>query len=276
MRRRIEKLGFDIVHGCQLRCVGCPNSVIQPKIKQISVEDFSRCLAHLDVGHIELFRLFNFGEPLLHKDLPGILAQFPRQLFRVGVVELSTNAQYHDFDMLAETLSVGVLGRLVVSCDGDGTPESYEAVRPPAKWEKLLEFLRRAKELRDRHAPEMQLVTRTICEDAAAQARWRSVLEPLGWTPEFRGWLILPGARNMTGREPKVPNQVCRFLDGDKFYVDYDGTVVPCCAHPRAGVLGDLKTQTWSEILLGEARARMRRAMVEDRAAMPLCGECAF
>ena len=276
MNRNIEKLGFDIVHGCQLRCVGCPNAVLQPKIKQISVADFARCLAHLDVVRIELFRLFNFGEPLLHKDLPGILREIPRQLFRVELVELSTNAQYHDFPMLKESLQTGVLGRLVVSCDGDGTPAGYEATRPPAKWEKLLEFLRRAKELRDRFAPQMELITRTVCEDAEAQARWRAVLEPLGWRPEFRGWLNLPGAENMTGQPPAVGNGVCSFMQGDKFYVDYDGTVVPCCAHPRAGVLGDLKTQTWSEILLGEARARMRRAMVEDRAAMPLCGECAF
>ncbi len=276
MRRRIDKLGFDIVHGCQLRCVGCPNAVIRPKIRQISVADFERCLAHLDVGEVRLFRLFNFGEPLLHKDLPGILAVIPKQLFRVGLVELSTNAQYHDFDMLAEALRTGVLGRLVVSCDGDGTAASYEAARPPAKWEKLLAFLRRAKELRDRFAPGMQLVTRTICTDPEAQARWRRVLEPLGWTPEFRDWLNLPEAQRVSGRPLEVGSGACSFMDGSKFYVDYDGTVVPCCAHPRAGVLGDLRTQSWSEIMSGAPRLRMLQAMRDHRPQMPICGECEF
>ena len=33
----IYNLHFDIVHGCQLRCVGCPNSILQPKIKRMPV-----------------------------------------------------------------------------------------------------------------------------------------------------------------------------------------------------------------------------------------------
>jgi hypothetical protein len=41
--RSIYNLHFDIVHGCQLRCTGCPNSTLQPKIKRISVEDFNAC-----------------------------------------------------------------------------------------------------------------------------------------------------------------------------------------------------------------------------------------
>lgn len=48
-------------------------------------------------------------------------------------------------------LRLEVLTRLVVSCDGDGTPESYERLRPPSRWERLIEFLERAK-LRDLEA----------------------------------------------------------------------------------------------------------------------------
>ena len=47
----------------------------------------------------------------------------------------------------------------------------------------------------------------------------------------------------MTRRPPSVPEGVCQYLRGPTLYVDHDGTVVPCCVHPRAGVLGNLKTQ---------------------------------
>jgi hypothetical protein len=40
----IYNFHFDIVQGCQLRCLGCPNSTLQPKIKRMSREDFERCL----------------------------------------------------------------------------------------------------------------------------------------------------------------------------------------------------------------------------------------
>lgn len=57
---------FDIVNGCQLTCIGCPNSTLQPKVSRISLEDFGRFLGNIDVKAIQLFRLFNYGEPLLH------------------------------------------------------------------------------------------------------------------------------------------------------------------------------------------------------------------
>ena len=151
--RHIYNLHMDIVHGCQLRCVGCPNSTLLPKVKRISVADFSRILGNIDVEAVHTLRLFNFGEPLLHKDLPGILAEIPKQRWSTEVVEISTNAQHVDWDSLARALELKVLTRLVVSCDGDGTPGEYERLRPPSKWSKLIEFLERTRELRDRHSP---------------------------------------------------------------------------------------------------------------------------
>lgn len=272
----ISKLGFDIVHGCQLRCLGCPNSILKPKIKQISSDDFHACLRNIDVKRVGLFRLFNFGEPLLHKQLPDVMLQIPKQSWKVDVVEISTNGQYHDFEMLAEAMKTGVLNRLAASCDGDGTPEDYERLRPPGKWDKFVEFLAKAKELRDRHAPKMKLINRIVCTDPVAQQRWRNTLDPLGWSPEFRDWVILPEAKNMTGRAPIVPNRVCSFMSGDKLYVDYDGTVVPCCAHPQAGVLGSLHNNTFSEILAGDQRKKMLFALETNRRDMKICGECEF
>jgi radical SAM protein with 4Fe4S-binding SPASM domain len=276
--QRLAKLGFDIVHGCQLRCVGCPNSTLMPKIRRIEVADFEQCLDHLDVAEVDLFRLFNFGEPLLHHDLAGILAAIGRRrTLNIGLVEISTNAQYHDFDALAEALATGALGRLVVSCDGDGTPAEYEQLRTPSRWPKLIEFLERAKELRDRHSPYTQLMTRSVCTSAEGRRRWLELLRPLGWEPEFRGWLYLPeSASNMTGRAPLVPEGVCQYLRGPTLYVDWDGTVVPCCVHPRAGVLGNLKTQRYSEIFNAAERQAMMSAMQRDRRAMRICGQCEF
>jgi len=65
----IYNVHFDVVHGCQLRCVGCPNSTLKPKIKTIDPDFFGTCLRNIDVQQIHTFRLFNFGEPLLHKQL---------------------------------------------------------------------------------------------------------------------------------------------------------------------------------------------------------------
>lgn len=66
--RTLVDFHFDIVHGCQLRCVGCPNSTRLPKIQRVTVENFSRCLANVNVSHVKRFAFFNYGEPLLHPE----------------------------------------------------------------------------------------------------------------------------------------------------------------------------------------------------------------
>ena len=134
----------------------------------------------------------------------------------------------------------------------------------------------------------MQLWTRTVIQTRSDAQRWEDFLRPRGWMPEFRRWMFLPQSkRNLTGRTVAVPSGHCVALaDPSEFtshtwfgeinllYVDADGTVVPCCYHPRAGVLGNLKTQKYSEILNGAGRQAMKRMMQENRAAMPVCGCC--
>lgn len=286
--KQIYCLHFDIVHGCQLRCVGCPNSTLLPKIKRISVDDFRTCLSNIDVEQIHTMRLFNFGEPLLHKQLSDIVSVIPEQRWNVSIVEISTNAQRVDWNDFENALKQEVVTRLVVSCDGNGTAEEYERLRPPSKWSQLIDFLERARELRDRWSPGLQLITKTVVRSAEDKARWREVLLPRGWTPEFRGWMALPeSAQNMTNREIKAPAGPCVFLaQPNEFsnhpwhgeirllYVDADGTVVPCCIHPRAGVFGNLKERRYSEILNGDLRAKFLQRMVEDRKGMSICGQC--
>jgi radical SAM protein with 4Fe4S-binding SPASM domain len=274
----IARFHFDIVHGCQLRCVGCPNSTLAPPVQRVAVDAFEACLRNVDVKEVYYLRLFAFGEPLLHHDLAGILECIPRQSWSVLGVEISTNAQNPDWNDLENALRTKVLTTLAVSCDGDGTPEEYERLRPPSRWGKLIEFLERVKELRDRHHPELQLITRTICQDPAAQARWLKILVPRGWDTEFRGWHYLPeSAMNMTGRAPKVPQNVCKFQNvHDKLYVDFDGTVVPCCAHPRAGVFGNLHQHSYNEIMRSRARAEMLARLGSQRDSMPVCNTCEF
>jgi radical SAM protein with 4Fe4S-binding SPASM domain len=63
----------------------------------------------------------------------------------------------------------------------------------------------------------------------------------------------------------------------DKYlFVDADGTVVPCCVHPRAFALGNLKAQRYSEILRSEARKKKLRELRTAKQKMPICGDCGY
>jgi len=266
---------FDIVNGCQLECVGCPNSTLKPAIQRISRDDFASCLANIDVDNIRLLRLYNYGEPLLHKGLAELLQEIPRQRWSADVVEISTNAQYVDWPSFEAALRTGIINRLVVSCDGDGTPADYERLRPPSRWDRFIEFLRRVGELRDQLQPDLKLMTRTICTDDTAKARWRSVVRPFGWEPEFRDWLMLPQAKENYSNA-QAAQGLCLFQRKQvALYVTANGTVVPCCFHPRAAELGNLLHQTFSQIMAGRQRQDFSAVMETDRAVMPICGKCA-
>ena len=287
--KHIFMLQFDIVRGCQLRCLGCPTPVIEPKVYRIPVEDFSRCLANIDVERIAYLRLYREGEPLLHRQLASLVAEIPKQRWKASIVEISTNAQWVDWAQFEEAMRLEVVNRLVVSCDGDGTPEEYERLRPPSKWEKFMEFLERARVIRDRWAPAMHLGTRTIVRTRTDAERWEGILRPMGWTPEFRRWMALAGGEGephgTRGRRAPRPLRVRRrtprssshkqwFGEMNQLYVDGDGTVVPCCIHPHAAVLGDLKTELYSDILRGERRRELLARMDSSRATMSVCGVC--
>ena len=269
---------FDIVGGCQLRCVGCPNSTILNKVTCADPAVFGTCVRNIDVDRVGIFRLFNYGEPLLHDDLPAIFAELERNAsFSIGFLEMSTNAQFVRWDQLEAVLRKRQLNRLVVSCDGDGTAASYERLRPPAKWDKLMAFLAKARELRDRLCPDMELMTRTVIFDDADQPAWNAVLEPLGWRPEFRYWITLVGAsENLSGRDQDVGEGLCPFVEPTQLYIDWNGHVVPCCAHPRAGDYGDLAVERWSEIVAGAKRRAFLERLAKDRSSMEICGSCKF
>ncbi|HEV3139616.1 MAG TPA: SPASM domain-containing protein [Vicinamibacterales bacterium] len=279
VKTELANVHFDIVGGCQLRCVGCPNSTILNKVRRIDPSVFGSCLRNIDVDHVAIFRLFNYGESLLHDDLPSIFDELESApSFSIGHLELSTNAQFAHWDQLEDALRRRRVTRLVVSCDGDGTPASYERMRPPAKWEKLIAFLVKARELRDRLCPDMELMTRTVVFDHAHTATWKAVLEPLGWRPEFRWWINLVGAaEDLSGRIWEPGQGMCPFVGaGDSLYVDADGTVVPCCAHPRAGDFGNLATERWSTLVASAKRADFVAKLQTDRTAMDICGKCEF
>lgn len=288
-RISLHTFHIDIVHGCQLRCVGCPNSTIMDKVKRVDLDVFRQCLGNVDVENIQYLRLFNFGEPLLHTNLTGIFQIIKEQPWRAEELEVSTNAQWCDWDDLEKALALGVLDRLVVSCDGDGTPEQYERLRPPGKWDKLIEFLDRVSEMQGRVAPNLKLITRSIIENEEGMERWEAITQARGWTAEFRDWKMLPEAeKNLTGRVLKVPHDVCSFAAPPDYfqqsyhgklyqlYVDADGTVVPCCAHPSAGNLGNLRHSKVSELMVNTERKNFVRRLQTDRKNTPVCNACEF
>lgn len=274
-RQSLSMVHFDVVGGCQLRCVGCPNSGLDPRPEFISPDLFRRCLENIDVQKITLLRLFNYGEPLLHpglEELGRILLDCP---IRRHWVEISTNAQCDARARLEAVVAMGAVNLLTVSCDGDGTPARYEALRPPGKWSKLMAFLAFARDLAARY-PALRLQARCVIETAEDKQRWREVLKPFGVHPEFRGWIQLPDSlRDRARGEVPVGEGGCSVAsDPSRLYIDHRGNIVPCCFHPGAAFLGNLGQTPYSTLFAGPKRAAFLDALTRRRATMAVCNRC--
>ena len=270
--RTLDKYYIEIVHGCNLRCIGCPISKLHDKINYITIPDLKAIIKNTDVRYVELLRLFNFGEPMLHPDLPDIVATIKKTHFKKKIVEISTNGQVHRFDVLKEVLKQRVVNQIAISCDGDCTKEEYERMRPPGKWEKLLEFSSELKRLRNKYSPKTHLVARVIF--TGNKKKWKSMLA--GYEVKFRNMFKL--VDSVAFETPnKIPGGLCVFVDrkrSKRLFVDYDGTVVPCCRHPRAFVEGNIIGNTYSEILKSDHYKHIIETMKKDRHSMDICGAC--
>jgi len=239
----------------------------------MSSADFKTCLNHIDVDSVGLFRLFNFGEPLLHPQLPKMLHRVVKW-GKAQAVEVSTNGQFQVEGAIQEALRMDCIDRLVVSCDGDGTPEDYERLRPPAKWDRLMAFLSDVQALKNRYGLKADLVTRNICRGKQAQRTWQRLLDKMGWEPEFRVMRKTPDSVFGDQQEVSVPKTVCAYLRKPRLYVDATGDVVGCCVHPRAFVLGSLLRHHYSKIVRGRKRAREVKRLEKYRELMDICGRC--
>ena len=85
-----------------------------------------------------------------------------------------------------------------------------------------------------------------------------------------------------------APSGICTFVaPSDRFnhryfgelnqlYIDWDGTVVPCCVHPKAGELGSLRDTPYSLLVNSQQRQAFLSEMERDRASMSVCGQCEY
>lgn len=270
---KLQRLGIDVVSTCQLRCVGCSNSTFHRKLQMTAPEDFGRYLSNANASEVGYLKLYNFGEIFLHDDLEGILAQIPRQKWSVKQVEISTNGQVLDKDKLHAVFGSGLITRFGVSCDGNGTPEEYEQLRVGAKWEKLLAFLQLAKWHRDKYSPQTKLFLKVI--PTGGTLPWLFFARQYGFSVEWRKWRKAPQSVRFKGVARDVPAGVCKHVRSTRLraYVDWDGTVVPCCNHPRAAEFGSLAEKSLGSIFKSKQRDSFIKAL-ECRQTVPICCEC--
>ena len=289
---RVLNVAIDVVDGCNLRCIGCPNSITKPTVHPIPQETILRRIKNIDIGVIDNLRLYRFGEPLFNPELPSILHSIKTlQKPKVLSISLSTNGQHRNLSILEESLKTGCIDKISISADGDGTKEMFERMRPPGKWEILTEFIKNTKRLISKFSPGTKITmgitlppiynkktTRHIIS-GKHQANWRTQFSEYIDEFDFHSLLKMPGSLlaeqdffsdKSLYDPPKIG--ACPSVLRGNIYIDGKGIVQPCCWASEVSNLGDLNSNTYSEIFI--KRLQFKKALDERRSEIKACSEC--
>ena len=125
LRSRPYRVYIDPINICSLRCPLCPTGQRHmPSQGRMSLQHSRRIFDEIG-GHAAWVGLYNWGEPLLHDDLPAMIRYVAESHVRT-VVSTHFNVAFSTQD--ARDLIRAGLSRLIVSVDG-ATAETYGIYR---------------------------------------------------------------------------------------------------------------------------------------------------
>lgn len=181
---------IDVSGMCNLRCISCPrgNAPAHRPPGFMGVETFRKVVAKIlsDDPWTGILTLYNWGEPLLHRDLPTLL----RVTHEAGLLSaISSNlAMPRDFEEVVKARPTWFR----ISNSGWGS--HYETTHTGGRWETFLSNCRKLAAWRDRHAPDMfvELFFHIYSHNRDDFPRMQALCDELGFTLRYRHAALAP------------------------------------------------------------------------------------
>jgi MoaA/NifB/PqqE/SkfB family radical SAM enzyme len=307
---------------CQLRCPTCPTGIENESRRQKDshplifrservtlTPDLVASLLDEIGEYLFLINFYNYGEPLLNKQLPSFIR---RATASDIATEVHTNLSLPLSDQFIEELLTAGLGHLQASIDGF-TQETYQVHRVGGDLALVKRNLERFVEARNRLGLETEIsynflvfsfneheleATRAYCRDLGINFNDRDAfVDDPSWLPSYRrqekpwplpeaarlkrdkvvGWSPMPSVE--AGRCPPA----CAWHHGFSV-VSASGAVAPCCAPARDrddfGTVSAGRTRfadVWNNDLFRASRAAFSDAPVPGLEGVEtICTKCPY
>ena len=134
---------LETTNYCNLACSFCNREEVIGSLKHMSLEDWGKLLDGIKHHPIEEAKLMGMGEPMLHPQFDEVCRMF-KEIFPKAKLIVASNCQYNIREGLEFRRKyqecMKYIDVLYFSIDGWG--EHYERDRAPAKWSKLIKFLK--------------------------------------------------------------------------------------------------------------------------------------
>jgi len=275
---------------CNLSCPTCPTGTGKiPPLPAMTLDRFDHALGEL-APRLRNLALWNYGEPLLNKQLPDMIAH--AKTAGVGVVKVSSNVHFLDGERGLALLRSG-LDVLILSVDG-ASQATYETFRKDGDFATVarsVAWLCAEKKRLGLAKPriELQFIAMRHNEHELPSMRelareWgvdKLRVKTVGADDDHTKHLV-PASRLLSRYEadattPNVNHPFCT-MAWDHTVINVDGSVTPCCyLRPDMGeqfVMGNVFDSSFAAIWRGEKYRAFRAQMLAGRAAMPVCNKC--
>ena len=258
------RIHIESTNICNLDCLFCPYGRQKRRKGYMGMTLFQKIVQECKGREIKIW--FHFlGEPLLHRDLPTMIAYAKNQgLPQVG---FSTNAFFLTRE-LAEKLIQAGLDRLECSVDGVD-PASYQRLRRSKEFDRVVANIQGFLQLKRELGSDMPVVTiqfmktpETVAFLPQARAFWKPLLgerdflmaiEDISFAGEMRE------ARYRVEREP------CKWL-WNYLVILWNGDVVTCASdYDGTRVMGNANEQSLWDIWHSPIYEELRRKHLERR-----------
>ena len=284
---------LETTNYCNLKCTFCNREEVVDKLIHMPLEKWNRVLDKLKDHPIEEAKLMGLGEPFMHPKFSKICKMF-KDYFPDSRLIVATNAQYKLNDNFKESLNY--IDLLYISIDG--YKDSYEKYRPPAKWEKLINFLTNLKavdrknckitcnyvvnkeniidiEKIDELCEEYNLeeLRLNIAQDWSEGSKLDDKIEVSGYSKDQIEYLKDNFKTNIKGKAPWNFSDCFWVKDG--LYMTASGDVKVCCLNTDTQSIGNIFREELEFILNSKKINEIRHGCINNEPTEH-CKNCSY
>jgi radical SAM protein with 4Fe4S-binding SPASM domain len=254
---QLVTVNLELTNLCNLKCSICPLS--HDMKRATGFMEYSLFKKIVDENpELDFILLFQWGEPLLHRDLFKMI----KYAKAAGIRSMMTTNGVILGPVTTRKLLNSGLERITFSIDG--TEETYNSIRG-VPLEKIRKNIIRFRNQRDKAGSDTAIdVSMVVCDETLGhieefKREWAGIADRVQYIPVF-----IKGRRR----------EKCRELWRGSLVVLWDGTVVPCCVDYN-GIMkvGDAKEQSLQAIWRGVKMRNLRTQHIQGKLPQ-VCSEC--
>ena len=287
-----KRVTIEPTNYCNLACPLCPTGAgeITRKKGMLKFEDFKKVID--DVGkYLIHIRLWNWGEPLINKDLPKMIAYAKKHKIYVNT---STNASFLT-ENIARELVRAKLDLIILSIDG-ASEESYSLYRKNGNFKQCINSIKALVNEKKRfnskyprlvmqfivmkhNEHEIEKITNLAKELGVDELILKTVAMMTPGHEKLWREKYLPKAQTYHGYESDVNKKLINRDFCDVVYeecvINWNGDITTCCYdHNGKFTMGNVFKQSLSDLWNNKKYMAFRQAIMRNKKAIAMCKDC--